>query len=111
MHDERLPKLALKYQPVGKRSRGRLEKKMERPVLGKELINSGLISLGNNSSRIRTWRVNLHLAKYCVSNTTPSTGKSMFVSTTGVSRDSYGKVSQVLFQYSLKVTGVSWDEI
>jgi hypothetical protein len=53
MHEERLPNLALKYQPVGKRSRGRLEKKMERSVLEKELINSGLISLG---SRIRTWR-------------------------------------------------------
>jgi hypothetical protein len=42
--DERFPKLSLKYQPVGKQSRGRPKKEMERPVLGRELRNTGLVN-------------------------------------------------------------------
>jgi hypothetical protein len=53
MQDERLPKLALKYQPMGKRSRGRLQKETETPVLGREHTNTRLTRLVNNSSRRR----------------------------------------------------------
>jgi hypothetical protein len=50
MQDGRLKKLALKYQPVRKQSRGR-PKEMERPVLGKQLRNTGVINLDNISGR------------------------------------------------------------
>jgi hypothetical protein len=55
MHDGILPKLALKYKPVGKRSRDRPKKEI---VLGIEVRNTGLINLVNNSGgRRRTQQV------------------------------------------------------
>jgi hypothetical protein len=45
MQDDRPPKLALKYQPVGKRNREVIPKRDEKPVLGRELKNTGSISL------------------------------------------------------------------
>jgi hypothetical protein len=47
MQDERLPTLALKYKPVGKRTRGR----PRRLVLGREVRNTGLRNLVNISRR------------------------------------------------------------
>jgi hypothetical protein len=50
------PKLALKYQPVGKRSRGRPKKRDGGPFRGRELRNTGLINLVNYSGRRRRRR-------------------------------------------------------
>jgi hypothetical protein len=51
MQDDRLLKLAITHHPVGNRSRGRLKKKWKKTVLGRELRNTGLICLVNNSSK------------------------------------------------------------
>jgi hypothetical protein len=60
-----IPKLALKYQPVGKWSRGR-HKEMEGPVLGRQLRNKGLTNTVNSSrkrrGRKRVWSVLMRLS-------------------------------------------------
>jgi hypothetical protein len=50
MQDGRLPKLDLKYQPV-ENDVEVVSKRYERPVLGRQSRNSGLINLVNSSGR------------------------------------------------------------
>jgi hypothetical protein len=69
MQDDRLPKLVLKYHPVGKRSRGRPKNRRKDQFL-EELKNTGLTNLADSSRRRTSMPITLPCnASFCYGTT------------------------------------------